>query len=279
MLETKFPRMQHLPRNLPGMSSTINRVTEDRISKMLEMDADLMSSTTVQPAFKQARLSPRAHDFEIGSRHPAAFARNRHFLAMNPMTCNRRDNASGSGPRFPGNKRQVDLVNRARRELPRKVDVRKVILRHYQTTARFFIQSMNDAWSLLPADPRKIFAMRQQSVNQRAGLAAGAWVNRNPRGFVYHDQIAVFEQDGQRDFFRGQIDRFLRRFDQCNAVACFNHVARTRSSSIYCYVTLANKRLNSRPGEFGRRFSEKTIQPRAGIHWRDIEFAAVLLCH
>ena len=279
MVEAKFPRVQHLPRELSSMSSAINRVTQDRISKMLEMNANLMSSTTVQPALKQGCLSSRAHDFEIGSRHAPAFARNRHLLAMNAMTPNRRDDASGSAPQFPGNKRQVDLVNRARRELPRKVDVRKIILRHHQTTARFFIQSMNNARSLLPADTRKIFAMRQQSVNQRATFAAGTRVNRNPRRFVYHDQMVVFEQDGERDLLRGEIDRFHWRLDQGNAVACSNHVARTRSSSIYCYVTLANKRLNSRPGEFGRRFSEKTIQPRAGIHWRDIEFAAVLLCH
>ena len=207
---------------------------------MLEMNANLMSSTTVQPALKQGCLSSRAHDFEIGSRHAPAFTRNRHLLAMNPMTCNRRDDAPGSAPQFPGNKREVDLLNRARRELPGKVDVRKVILRRHQTTARFFIQSMNNARSLL---------------------------------------AVVFEQDGERDLLRGEIDRFHWRLDQGNAVACSNHVARTRSSSIYCYVTLANKRLNSRPGKFRRRFSEKTIQPRVGIHWRDIEFAAVLLCH
>ena len=47
----------------------------------------------------------------------------------------------------------------------KEIDVRKVILRHNQTTTRFFIQSMNDARPLLPANTRKIFAMRQQSVN------------------------------------------------------------------------------------------------------------------
>ena len=279
MVEAKFPRMQHLPRELSGMSSTINRVTEDRISKVLEMDANLMSSATVQPAFKQARLSPRAHNFEIGSCHAPAFARNRHLLAMNAMTRDRRDNASGRTPQFPDDKRQVDLVDRARRELPRKAIVRKIVLRHHQTTACFFIQSMNNAGSLLPADTGKIFAMRKQSVNQRPALAAGAGMNRNSRWFVYHDEIVVFKQDEERDLFRDEIDRRHRRLEQYNAVARSNHVARTRSSSVYRYVTLANKRLNSRPGKFRRRFSEKTIQPRAAIRYRDIEFAAVFLCH
>jgi hypothetical protein len=279
MLEAKFPRMQHLTRELSSTPSTINRVTEDWIPKMLEMDANLMSSTTVQPAFKQARLPSRAHDFEIGSRYAPTFLRSRHLLAMNAMTLNRRQDASGRAPQFPGDKRQIDLVDRPKRELPRKVDVRKIILRHHQTTARFFIQPMNNPRSLLPADTRKIFAMRQQSVNQCAAFAAGTRVNRNPRAFVYYDQIVVFVQDRERDLFRREIDRFYRRLDQSNAVACSNSVARTGNSSVYCYVTLANKRLNSRPGKFGCCFNKKTIQPRAGIRWRDVEFAAVLLCH
>src|SRR5205085_6369282 len=51
--EPKFPRMQHLPRNLSSVSSTINGIAENRMSKMLEMDTNLMRSTAVQPAFKQ----------------------------------------------------------------------------------------------------------------------------------------------------------------------------------------------------------------------------------
>ena len=94
MIETQFPGMQHLPREFSSASSTINGVTEDRMSEMLEMDSNLMSSTTVQPAFKQARLSSRAHDFKIGLCHAPAFARNRHLLAMNAMTCNGRNDPS-----------------------------------------------------------------------------------------------------------------------------------------------------------------------------------------
>ena len=104
---------------------------------------------------------------------------------------------------------------------------------------------MNNARSLLAADTGKVLAMRKQSVNQRAALAAGARMNRNSRWFVYHDEIVVFEQDGQRYIFRGEVDCFNRRFDQGNAIACSNHVARTANNSVHCYVTLANERLNS----------------------------------
>ena len=163
--------------------------------------------------------------------------------------------------------------------MPRKVDVREIILCHHQTTARFFIQSMNNARSFFPADTGKIFAMRKQSVNQRPASVAGTRMNRHSGGFVYDDEIVVFKQDGELDVFRGEVDRFNGRFDQSNVVARSNHITRTRSSSIYRYVTLANKRLNSRTGKFRRGFGEKTIQACAGIRGRDIEFAAVSLGH
>ena len=104
-------------------------------------------------------------------------------------------------------------------------------------------------------------------------------MNRHPGGFVYDDKIVVFKQDGELNVLRGEVDRFSGRFDQTNSIARSNHVARPRSSSVYRYVTLANKRLNSRTGKTRRGLSEKKIQPRAGFRWRDIEFAAVSLCH
>src|SRR5437868_10320009 len=79
VIEAKFPSVQHLPRKLSGASSAINRVAQDWIPKMLEMDANLMGSTTVQPAFKQARISSHLHDSEIGSCDAPAAVGNGHF--------------------------------------------------------------------------------------------------------------------------------------------------------------------------------------------------------
>ncbi len=70
--------------------------------------------------------------------------------------------------------------------------------------------------------------MRKQGINQCAAFAAGARMNRNSRRFVYHNQIVVFEQNGERDLFRDQIDRLNRWLDQDNAIACSDNVARTR---------------------------------------------------
>src|ERR1051326_2028761 len=109
MIETKFPRMQHLPREPSGTFSAVNRVPENRMAEMLKVHANLMSATTVQAAFQQAGIWAGAQHFEIGSRHAPAFARNGHLLTMNLMTRNGRDDASKGPPQFPGNKRQVNF--------------------------------------------------------------------------------------------------------------------------------------------------------------------------
>ena len=175
------------------------------------------ASATVQPAFEQARLSPTAHHFEIRSRFSPTFARNRHLFAMNPMTCDGGNNCSGTAPQLPGNERQVNLFNRAGRELSRKLDVRKIILCHRQATACFLIQSMNDPWSLLPADPGKIFAMRSKALTNVPRLRPAPGEPKSRR-FVYHNQVVVFEQNGERDFFRAR------------SIACFGGSTRTMRS-------------------------------------------------
>jgi len=73
--------------------------------KMLKMDPNLMRPPTVQPAFEQARLPSTAYYFEIRSRFPPAFARNRHLFAMNPMTSDGGNNCSGNATHLPGDER------------------------------------------------------------------------------------------------------------------------------------------------------------------------------
>src|SRR5438105_10188147 len=145
------------------------------------MHPNLMRPATVQSALEQARLASTAHYFEIRSRFSPAFARNPHFFAMNPMTRDRGNNCSGTATQLPRNERKVNLVDRAGRELPGQLQMRKIILCHRQAAARFLIKAMNNARSLLATDAGKIFAMRKQSVNQGAAFASSARMNRNSR--------------------------------------------------------------------------------------------------
>src|SRR5438045_8572805 len=214
------------------------------MSKMLEMHTNLMRPATVQPAFEQARIASTAHDFEIRSRFSPTFARDRHFLAMNSMPRDCGHNCSETATQLPGVESQVNLFQSARRELPGQVEMRKIILCHYQAAACFLIKPMNNARPFLAADAGKIFAMRQQGINQCAPSSSSARMNRNSGRFVYNNQIVVFEQNGERDLFWDEIDCLNRWFHHDNAVTRVNDVAWARRTAIYRHETFPDKGWN-----------------------------------
>ena len=111
-------------------------------------------------------------------------------------------------------------------------------------------------------------------------------VNRNPRRFVYHDQILVFEQDGERDLLPGRDRSLPAVFGALEPRATRGRLlepcARARGAAPFQPLRDPGetKRLNLRDREnSGAVLARKRVQPRAGIHWRDTEFAAVSLCH
>jgi len=247
--------------------------------KMLKMDPNLMRPATVQPAFEQARLASTAYYFEIRSRFSPALARDCHFFAMNPMTRDGGNNCSRLGTYLSGNKRKINLVDRAGGELSRNLQMGKIILCHRQAAACFLVKPMHNPRSLFAADAGKIFAMRKQGINQCAAFPSCARMNRNSRRFVYNNQVVIFEQNGERDLLRDQINRLKRWFDQDNAIARSHNVACTPHCAVDCDEPVADQRLDSRTRKLIRRVGEKTVQPRARIRFFNDKLAAVLLCH
>ena len=104
-------------------------------------------------------------------------------------------------------------------------------------------------------------------------------MNRNSRRFVYNNHVVVFEQNGERDLFRDQIKRLNGWFDQDNAIARSDNVARTRHRAVNCDEPIPDKRLDSRTRKLARRIGKKTVQPRAHIRSFNDKFTAVFLCH
>src|SRR6266480_4706346 len=131
----------------------------------------------------------------------------------------------------------------------------------------------------LPADAVKIFAMRQQGINQCAASPSSARMNRNSRRFVYNNQVVVFEQNGERDLFWDQVNRLNRWFHHGNAVTRLSDVACARRTAIYRHETLPDKGLNSRARKLGSGVCEKPIQAGARIRCFNDKLAAVFLCH
>jgi len=55
MLKTQFPRVEHLSRESLCLRA-VNSIAENRVTKMLKMDAHLMRPTTLQFAFDQTHF-------------------------------------------------------------------------------------------------------------------------------------------------------------------------------------------------------------------------------
>src|SRR5213080_4955942 len=247
------------------------------MSKMLEMHTNLMRPATVQSAFEQARAASTAHNFKIRSRFSPTFACDRHFLAMTSMTRDCGHNCSGTATQLPGDEREVNFFHSARRELPGQIEMFEIILCHRQAAACFLIKPMNNARPFLATDAGKICAMRKQGINQCAAFSPGAGMNRNSRRFVYNYQVVVFEENGERDLFRDQVNRLNRWFYQDNAIARSNNFAHARRTTIYRHETIADKYLDSRARKLGSGVCEKPIQAGTRICCFNDKLAAVFL--
>ena len=85
-------------------------------------------------------------------------------------------------------------------ELRGEAVVRRVVLGDDQEPGRVLVEPVHDARPPDAADPGKAFAaMRDQRVDQRAGLVPGAGMHDEPGRLVDDDEVVVLEDDVERD--------------------------------------------------------------------------------
>src|SRR5262245_59335297 len=100
----------------------------------------------------------------------------------------------------PNNERQIDFRYLTLGEFSRELLMRLVIFRHDETTARLLVETMNNAGTMFSADPGESGAMMKQGVDQSMRLVPGARMHDQPRRFVEHEQVVVFEENLERNF-------------------------------------------------------------------------------
>ena len=177
MLEAQFPSVQHLPRKSFGLLFAVDLVAENWMAKMLKVHPHLMCPAAVQPAFDQTHLIRRTQNAIFCLRCAAASGCSRHSLSIYRMTSNFLFNSSRALPQLSRNEREINLLYRARSELPRQSTVRHVGFCDDQTTARFFVQPMNDSRSFFAADSGQLRKVMQQRIDQCVLTLTGARMN------------------------------------------------------------------------------------------------------
>ena len=127
--------------------------------------------------------------------------------------------------KVPDDEREIDFLYLALGELSRELLVRRVIFRDDETTARLLVETMNNAGTLLSADPGEACAMMEQGVDQGVRLVSGAGMHDQPRRFVEHEQVVVFEENLERNFLGLRVDFTKRRNGQPNDIAGAHRLA------------------------------------------------------
>jgi hypothetical protein len=103
--------------------------------------------------------------------------------------------------------------------------VRGVIFGDDKATTRLFVETMNDARTLFPADSRQRDAVVEQRVNQGVLAMTSSRMNDKPGRFIDDDEIIVFEENLKRDRFWQGFDFLRRRLGELDLVATSNNLA------------------------------------------------------
>lgn len=192
--------------------STIDRITNQPMTSMSHMHADLVGAACFEPAFnegKDRRCPDPLHQTRAGD-GAAALAAPHHSLTLairavagearfDPQHLPRleADPAQAAqawigGFGHPVAEREVGAFGAMRLELRGKAVMRSVGLRDNQQARRVLIYAVYDPRALGTAHPgQAVTAMVQQRIDQRARRCARCRVDDHPGGFVYDDKIGI----------------------------------------------------------------------------------------
>ena len=211
MGEAEQPGVQSLARergNLrtarPGSSDrspgarAIDRIADQRVAEMGEMNPDLMGAARGEAAFDLRRMAvERALHPITGHRRFASFLPDdRHLFTVGAAAANvASDLACGRGRHTP-DEGGVRAIDAACGKIARQCMVRLLCLGDDHQAAGVLVEPMHDAGSADPADAGQArAAMGQQRVDERAVGISGGRMDNHARRLVDDDQVCILKAD------------------------------------------------------------------------------------
>ena len=125
---------------------------------------------------------------------------------------------------------------------------------------------------LMAADAGKVRAMMKQRVHQRVRLVAGARMDHQPGRLVEHEQVFVFVENPERNFFGLIGDRGDIRLGQPNDVSGLDRFARPGLPIVPSHRAGANPLLQTRTRKLRQSLREKTVEAHAALFVRHDQF-------
>lgn len=189
-------------------SRAIERIAEERMANMGEMDADLMGSPRLERAGYEARLVSIALDEPVvGARMPSAAGRdNSDFLTVGGVPGERGINRARGPLRSPPHEGEVLALEQERLAVVskkrREALMRGIRFRNHEEARRILIESVHNAGPPHAPDARKARpAMGNQRIYERALLMASTRMNHEPGGLIDDEKMLILIDDIERDIF------------------------------------------------------------------------------
>ena len=198
---------------------------------------------------------------------PAKFA-DRHLLPRMRMAVDRRIHGAALAVRKPPGKRPIAAPHRAGAavvgELRGQRLVGAVVLGRHHQPGGVLVEPVHDARPLYPADAGKAAAaMRDQRVDQRAGLMARGGMHHKALGLVDDDDVVVLVDDFERDGLAFGLggDRF--RHVDCDRIAFCDVISGVADGGACDRdVSGEDQRLQPRPRQFAAARAASTRSSR-----------------
>lgn len=206
--DIEFPSVQHLPLRIRAWrvlgSSAVKGVSEDWVSDMGHVNADLVGSSREDFDFDQRATVSLSDDFVEGG-GGFAFWHDGHSLPVGGMPSDGCFDGSHFLFRGADDDCQIDFVQVMLLEcfFERCPDIE--ILGNDERAGRFLVESVNDAWSLVGIKHflEDFLVMEQEAMDEGTGVVAFCGVDDHARRFVDDDDVFVLKKDVEWDVLGG----------------------------------------------------------------------------
>lgn len=199
MRECERVRVERLPTHPPWIRpAPVDRIGDNRMAQMGEVDADLVRAARVEAYLEQCRVFKALGNAVVGDRAPAGGYHSHAGTVPGISTDGRVDHPRGP-PKTPVDQSQILAASAPGLDLRLQSAPGHFSLGYNQESRGVFVQPVDDARTIRTADLRQIGAMREHGVYERARRPPGAGMDRHARRLVDDEQGVIFIDHRQRD--------------------------------------------------------------------------------
>lgn len=285
MEKSEFDRVQGLPsENVQGGASglaepgrlglegaAIDRVPQQRMAAMAQMNPDLVGTSGFQVAAQQGRdttLPVHVLDPVVGDRlPPLAVADHGDLFAIVARAREVCANRAGPRLRYVPDQGEIGPLQGAAAamvgELGGEALMGEVVLGDDEQAARVLVEAVDDAGPAHAADPGQAHpAMRDQPIDEGAVLVPRRRVHDEPCRLVDDDEILVLMDDGERQSLAERLGGKRRRNAEIDPAASPD-LARgiAHHDPVAAHEALAHQALEPGTGEIVEHAGKDAVEP------------------